>query len=117
MTLSLKRTAVTGLALAALAVSAPAAAQEYVPFVTDFPQGRTAEFVPFVTDFGREQRPSGTPVVLNPRAPEAAPARDVGDLALGGVAGFAFAALLVGMAAGLRRIRPQGAPRVRPEAR
>ena len=102
MTLSLKRTAVTGLALAALAVSAPAAAQEYVPFVTDF---------------AREPRPSGTPVVLNPKTPEAAPARDVGDLALGGVAGFAFAALLVGMAAGLRRIRPQGVPRVRPEAR
>jgi len=117
MTLSLKRIAVTGLALAALAVSAPAAAQEYVPFVTDFPQGRTAGFVPFVTDFGREQRPSGTPVVLNPRAPETAPAHDVGDLVLGGVAGFAFATLLVGMAAGVRRIRPQGAPRVRPEAR
>jgi hypothetical protein len=90
--------------------SAGAAAQEYVPFVTDFPRsGATEEFVPFRTDFGIAPRPAGEPVVIGPVArstPVSAPdARSWGEMAVAWSLGFAFAVALGTAVLGLRRRR------------
>ena len=116
MTASIRRTTVAALAAAALALgAAPAAgAQEYVPFVTDFPTtGATSEYIPFVTDFGIDPRPAGKPVVVNPRIgdpPLAAPAaRSWADMAVGSAFGFGFALLLAAGALAVRRLRAHDA--------
>ena len=116
MTASIRKTTVAALAAAALALGAsPAAgAQEYVPFVTDFPtSGATTEYIPFVTDFGIDPRPAGEPVVINPRIgepPLAAPAaRSWADMALGSAIGLGLALLLVGGALAVRRLRAHDA--------
>lgn len=111
MTRSIKALAVALVAVTALAgagTAAAAPAQEYVPFVTDFPRsGGTAEFVPFVTDFAMEPRPAGEPVVIGPKrlpSPVAAsPSRSWGDMAVASTLGFAFALALGGAAFGVRR--------------
>ena len=96
-------------ALAATGSAGAAPAQEYVPFVTDFPQAGGSEYVPFVTDFGIEPRSPGEPVVIGPtRSPEpvAPGSRDWGPIALAWSLGFGFAVLLGGGVFGLRRLRP-----------
>ena len=97
-------------ALVGAASAGAAPAQEYVPFVTDFPQaGGTGEYVPFVTDFGLEPRRQGEPVVIGPiRSPEpvASGSRDWGTLALGWSFGFGFAVLLAAGVLGIRRLSP-----------
>ena len=111
MTRSIKALVVALVAVAALggAVGAGAApAQEYVPFVTDFPQSSgTAEFVPFVTDFGIAPRGQGEPVVIGPPRPAppvvASPSHRWGDLAVGWAVGFGFALVLGGAVLGVRR--------------
>jgi hypothetical protein len=99
--LSLSAAALVSAALVA-AGSGAAATGEFVPFVTDFPQGKSAEpFVPWVTDFGRE--PSPAPAQRQPLQPVAATAGlDWDDAALGAGFGFGVAALAATAALALR---------------
>jgi hypothetical protein len=108
MTRSIKALVVTLVAVSALVAAGSAGAQEYVPFVTDFPRsGGTAEFIPFVTDFAMEPRPAGEPVVIGPKrlpSPVAgSPSRNWGDMTVAWTLGFAFALVLGATALGVRR--------------
>lgn len=90
------------LAVAAVVPGGAAAADEYVPFVTDFPKA-SERYVPFVSDF---------PSPVTP-APEPEPARswiDWGNVPVEGV-GAVFAAVLAGSALALAR-RRQSEPRL-----
>lgn len=109
---------VVTLASAALALAAPAAAgaQQSTPG-TGSGTATTPEFIPFVTDFGLDPRPAGEPIVINPKAAEAAAPRSWADLTLGTGVGIAFALLVVGAAVAFRRLRTAGTPGLGAEAR
>jgi hypothetical protein len=94
--------AVLAAAVVAVVGSAPAAAGEYVPFVTDFPQ-QQERYVPFVTDFPRPATP----------APEAGPSPlgiDWSGPPLTVVGSAVAAALALGVVLVLSRRQP-GRPR------
>ena len=90
-------------------VGTAAAADKYVPFVTDFPKGDTpAEaYRPFATDFGIAPRPGGGGFVVHARAQAEQPpaGRAWGDVALGGALGMAAAGLVAAAALGVRSAR------------
>jgi hypothetical protein len=99
----------------AAALNEPVPSEEYVPFVTDFPEPAAGTatpepFVPFVTDF---PKPAGAPVppaaptTPSPTPKASASGIDWGDAGIGSGVGAALAALLAGSALVLtRRARP-----------
>lgn len=99
----------TSLVIGAAALAPAAAAADYEPFLTDFPQGvpPVERYEPFVTDFGKtslgDQTPTSTRIAPPvAQAPVAAPQGGVDwpslgiGVAAGIVAGIAGAAVAVG---------------------
>lgn len=114
--LRIRLAALATVAMVALVSAAVAAAEDYEPFVTDFPKGPAPvePYRPFVTDFGIEPRAGGGGFTSHARASQADRAwtgEAWGDVALGGAIGIAFAALVAAAGLGVRSARQRGGSR------
>ena len=106
--------------LLAFAGAGAAGANDYVPFVTDFPRGKAPveAYRPFATDFGIPPRPPGGGFTLPARGPhvdEPWTGSAWGDVTLGAGVGIVLAGLAAAGALAVRRhglvLEPQGAAR------